>query len=217
MNVGVTLLCIHRAITRAIVVVKENCQNFQANGFTDTQLKEGFICYARSLVTGISAHHLTEDEVVFPYLKEKFADAPYDTLADQHKLLEPLLPKLEAAISNLETSENSTTALKEIRELVTKLEEVWTPHIELEQKHSSVELLEKIMPPEEHLRMAKIFSEHSQQHTKPEYLVVPFFFYNLSDPDRNHMAEAFPPIVTQQLIPIVWKDKWAPMKPFLLS
>jgi hypothetical protein len=26
-----------------------------------------------------------------------------------------------------------------------------------------------------------------------------------------------PEIVTQQLVPVVWKEKWAPMAPFLLG
>ncbi len=31
------------------------------------------------------------------------------------------------------------------------------------------------------------------------------------------MSQVFPPIVTQQLVPIDWRDKWEPMLPFLMA
>ena len=40
--------------------------------------------------------------------------------------------------------------------------------------------------------------------------------YNLSGEERAAMWAAMGPVVTEQLVPVAWKDKWAPMKPFLL-
>jgi len=34
--------------------------------------------------------------------------------------------------------------------------------------------------------------------------------------DRAAFISVMPPELTQQLVPIAWKDAWAPMKPFLL-
>jgi hypothetical protein len=30
------------------------------------------------------------------------------------------------------------------------------------------------------------------------------------------MAQQMPPVVSQELVPVAWKEQWAPMKPFLL-
>jgi hypothetical protein len=53
------------------------------------------------------------------------------------------------------------------------------------------------------------------EHLKPDYIILPFNFYNLSTKDRGKIAQELPEIVTQQLIPFTWKDKWESMKPFL--
>ncbi len=55
------------------------------------------------------------------------------------------------------------------------------------------------------------------KHSGPDYLVVPFLLYNLSPEDRATMSAEMPPVVTQQLVPVVWKEKWQPMSPFLLG
>jgi hypothetical protein len=59
--------------------------------------------------------------------------------------------------------------------------------------------------------------EHAQQHTVPDYLIVPFLLYNLPPDKRTFFAGEMPPVVTEQLVPVAWKDKWAPMKPFLVT
>ena len=35
--------------------------------------------------------------------------------------------------------------------------------------------------------------------------------------DRAYFLAVMPPEVTQQLVPVVWKDEWASIKPFLLD
>lgn len=67
------------------------------------------------------------------------------------------------------------------------------------------------------IRLQKELIEFFQEHTGPEYLVVPFVLYNLTTEDRAITAQGLPAIVTEQLVPIEWKDKWAPMQPFLLE
>jgi hypothetical protein len=51
----------------------------------------------------------------------------------------------------------------------------------------------------------------------PDPVLVPFILYNLSAEDRAIMAQQMPPAVSQELVPIVWKEQWAPMVPFLLD
>jgi len=59
-------------------------------------------------------------------------------------------------------------------------------------------------------------AQHGMAHAGPDYLAAPFILHNLEAEDRAHMAGEMPPIVSQELVPVVWKDQWAPMKPFLL-
>ena len=70
---------------------------------------------------------------------------------------------------------------------------------------------------DEHIRLAQLFAKLSQEHAQPDYLVVPFILYNLAPEDRAIMAGSMPPVVTQELVPKAWKEKWAPMQPFLLE
>jgi hypothetical protein len=46
---------------------------------------------------------------------------------------------------------------------------------------------------------------------------VPFALYNLPDEERAILARTMPPKVIDELVPVVWKEKWAPMQPFLLA
>jgi len=51
----------------------------------------------------------------------------------------------------------------------------------------------------------------------PDLVALPFILYNLSVEDREIMAQHMPPVVIQELVPVVWKEHWEPMKPFLLD
>ncbi|HSJ59402.1 MAG TPA: hypothetical protein VLC95_19610 [Anaerolineae bacterium] len=46
---------------------------------------------------------------------------------------------------------------------------------------------------------------------------VPFLLYSVEGDDRAFYRGVMPPELTQQLVPIAWKDEWAPMMPFLLT
>jgi hypothetical protein len=48
-------------------------------------------------------------------------------------------------------------------------------------------------------------------------MVMPFVLFNLLDAERAMMSQGMLPVVTQQLVPVVWKDQWMPMAPFLLT
>jgi hypothetical protein len=41
--------------------------------------------------------------------------------------------------------------------------------------------------------------------------------YNLTREDREAMATMIPKTLVEEMVPVVWKEKWAPMKPFLLE
>jgi len=41
--------------------------------------------------------------------------------------------------------------------------------------------------------------------------------YNLSAEDRQGFSQGIPAEIIQNLVPVVWKEKWASMAPYLLT
>ncbi len=215
-NLGTNLIRVHRAVTRALDVAIEDGRQFAASGWPDEGLREGYTNYVRSLISFLRGHHLGEDDLLFPYFRPLLPDVPYDRLGHEHEELEALLGRLEG-ILEAETPPGSTQALAELLGGLQAARELWQPHIHVEEERFSAEILARLLPVEEHVRLGRASAEHSQAHSGPDYLVVPFFLYNLGVEDRAALAQSMPPIVTEQLVPHVWKEKWASMTPFLLA
>jgi len=208
-NLGANLMRVHRAVTRALDVAIEGGQQAAAQGWPDESTREGYVNYVRSLISFLRGHHLGEDDLIFPYFQDKLPDVPYERLAREHYALEELLVRLEGILD-----------AEDLAELLPGLQaarSMWHPHIQIEEEHLAPEVLGRLLPVEEHVRLGRQSAEHSQAHSGPDYLVVPFFLYNLGEEDRAALARVMPPIVTQELVPHVWKEKWASMKPFLLA
>ncbi len=216
-NIGVELLRIHSIITRGLKISTENAQVFRDRGFPDKTTKEGYLNYINSFVAVLNAHHLTEDDLAFPYLKEKFPEAPYELLKTQHQNVVLVLNQVKAVIEPLTTETKTGDSLNLLSESLKEIAALWYPHIQIEEDHFTVEKMKIRIPLVDHVKMGKLFMEHSQQYATPDYLVVPFLIYNLDPAERITFIGHLPPVVTQQLIPTVWKAKWEPMKPFLLS
>jgi hemerythrin-like domain-containing protein len=215
-NIGATLILIHRIITRGLEVAQAKSEEFGASGFPDGQTKTGFGGYVRSLATVLHGHHLTEDELAFPYLRAHQPQAPYDQLAFDHKAMTSILPQVEAAAGSFENGGRPSVALRDLNRAVSRLRDIWRPHIGLEEEHFSVSALAESIAADEHVRMLQKFGEFSQQHANPDYLVLPFMLHNLNRDDRAAFAAEFPPVVSRELVPVAWKEHWAPMAPFLL-
>jgi hypothetical protein len=108
-------------------------------------------------------------------------------------------------------------SLADMHNALSKMTELWLPHIAKEETDFSPEVAAEVMAVPEHIEMAQKAAVHSQEHTQPAPLAIPFLLYNLEADDRAHFFAVMPPEVTQQLVPVVWKDEWAPMNPFLLD
>jgi hemerythrin-like domain-containing protein len=216
-NVGADLARIHRVITRGLNVSIERSQSFAQEGYPDEAAREGFVSYVRAFVSVLHSHHLTEDDVAFPYFRAIMPDVPYDSLTAEHQKMVVVLDEIEAAIGEVAADEQVGESLNDLNRALTKIAELWHPHIQKEEAHLRPEEVGVLIDLEEQIRLAKVFAEHSQEHSGPDYLVVPFLLYNLSVEDRAVMSQAMPPVVTQQLVPVVWKEKWEPMSPFLLE
>jgi len=215
-NVAEDLLCIHAIITRGLNVSIEKGRLFAQGGYPDASTREGFIAYAGSLVSVLHAHHLTESDLFFPYLRDKLPDAPFDLLITQHRDLEPVLQQAKAATDEASAEARAGAALDRLNSLLGQIDEFWHPHIRIEEDHLSVGRAATLIPAKEHERLARAAGKHGQQHSGPDYLVVPFLLHNLPPDRRPLFARFMPPVVTRLLVPIVWKRKWAPMRPFLL-
>jgi hypothetical protein len=216
-NVGLDLLRIHAIITRGLTVATEKSGVFAQEGFPDASTREGFTGYVRSLVSVVHGHHLTEDELVFPYFRAKLPDAPYDLLMAQHQELVHLLDGIKAAIEEVAASPRAAAALTELNGALRRTGETWHPHIGIEQDRFAPDKVGPLLAPEEHVRLSRLFAEHGQRHMAPGHLVVPFLLYNLPPEERAVFARGMPFVLTRLLVPWVWRKRWAPMKPFLLS
>lgn len=215
-NIAEDLLCIHAVITRGLNVSVERGRVF-AQGYPDASTRKGFIAYVASLVSVVHAHHLTESDLFFPHFRDKLPNAPFDLLIAQHHELEPVLHEAKAATVEVSAEPRAGAALAQLIELLGRIAEFWHPHIRIEEDHFSVARVATLVDAKEHERLARAAMEHSQQHSGPANLVVPFLLYNLPPDRRAIFARPMPPVVTRLLVPIVWRSKWASMRPFLLA
>ena len=216
-NVGADMLRIHSVITRGLSVSIEQSAGFAQQGYPDAATQNGFVLYVQTLGSVLSAHHLAEDELAFPYLRDKLPDEPFDQLMADHRVMEEILEELEAIAEAAAAEAQAGDSLNDLNRAFIKLADLWHPHIGKEERFYNVERMAALMDVDEHVRLGKAVGEHSQQHLNPPYLGIPFVLYNLPADERAIMAQAMPPAVTQQLVPVDWKAKWAPMQPFLLD
>ncbi len=214
-NVAQDLRRIHMIITRGLDVSIENAERFAQDGLTNQALSEGYRSYVTALLSFLHAHHLAEDDIAFPYFGERLPEAPFHQLEEEHRRIEALLEQAGEAMEGLE--DQPEQALSRLEAVLRQIRELWRPHIAVEEAHFEVQRLAEMLPPEEHVRLAGMMAGHSMEHSGPDYLVVPFALYNLPSEQRAVLSQAMPPVVTQQLVPVAWKEQWAPMQPFLLE
>lgn len=214
-NIAMSLLATHAFISRGLEVSRESGRRFLERRATPEDSRDGFGDYTHTFSSILHAHHLGEDEVVFPYMKTVLPDVPYDKLSADHRVIEPLLTDIGEASGAFKSGDDGP--LGKMLSALDTLEELWYPHIHIEESNFTVQLLGELIEPAEHARLLEKIAEFSMQNSGPDYLVVPFMLYDLDPEPRAMMAAALPPVVTEQLIPVAWKDRWAPMKPYLLD
>lgn len=216
-NLGAELLVVHAAISRGMKVAEEQGRRFSQEGFPEATTRAGFISYVRTFVCVLDAHHLLEEELAFPRLRDRFPEVPYDLLLAQHRDIVGVLQEVGTALEEIATDSRSDQRLDQLTDALRRIALLWYPHIQLEQEHFTVAAAAARLRVDEQIELARLFMEHSQQHASPDYLVLPFMLYNLPPDERSIFARGLPSIVTEQLVPIVWREKWEPMAPFLLT
>lgn len=210
------LIRIHTVITRAIEVSIEKSIDFLEQKKVENNLKEGFINYLKSLEALLHSHHIVEDDKIFPYFQNLGLNAPYEIMASQHEQLLPILDQFKDSINQLNLDFTNTRKIEILLEKLQLLQSAWIPHYQLEEEYCNNQNISNLINEEEQIKLCHEFGEYAAKHIKEDYLVIPFILYNLSFEQRNLMAEVFPPIVTEKLVPYEWKEKWQSMSPFLL-
>ena len=212
------MIFIHRAITRALRVSIGQGSEFAQGGFPDAQTQTGFALYGKTLVSVLRGHHMSEDEVAFPRMRGMLPDVPFDRLMADHQVMDGLLDELEERAQAVATEAQPGPSLAELVNTATALSELWHPHIQIEeQRIYAADIIAAVMDADEDAQVGQELGEYAREHVQPLSLGLPFLLYNLPRQEREAYTATMPPMVTEQLVPIVWKEAWAPMQPFLLK
>ena len=216
-NIGEDYIRFHKVMTRGLAVSLQNINEFLQIGAVEKLNREGFIKYVQSFSSVLHGHHQAEDEKIFPYFKDKLPEVPYERLISEHEIFNDGLQKINTGIDHLKSENDELNSLKLLKSGFDKIDQIWHPHIQIE----NTQLYERIrslnIDLEEMIRLQKDDKKFFQEHTGPAYLVMPFVLFNLSPEDRAILTQGSPDTVAKQLLSIDWKDKWTPMQPFLLK
>jgi len=216
-NIGGTMTLVHHAITRGLEQSKIRSIIFRGDGYTNEAVRNGFEIYVRTLGMAINAHHSSEDQVIFPYLKAKLPDAPFDQISAEHQQMEVLLTELQKTAEALANQDQDNATLENLNRIVTSLTALWIPHIAKEQLYiNDTTLTEAVMNEEEQNKLNEDVTKHSLDQGNPA-LMLPFLLYNLEPEERATMASLIPAELIEEMIPNVWKSQWWPMEPFLID
>jgi Hemerythrin HHE cation binding domain len=199
-----------------MAVSAKRARDFAQKGFPDESTRRGFLDYVRSLVTATCAHHDAEDDVGFPAFQPRLPEVPFSELEAQHDVLLPVIEEANAAVDAGTRGRAEGLWLPNLEDALRRLSYIWEEHIALEERYLTAEALQRAFTPEEQEELGRRMAEHGRKRAEPARLVLPFLYFNLEPADRAGFAASLPEEITQRLIPVDWKDTWAPMKPFLL-
>ncbi len=210
------LVRIHKVITRGMSIAVAGGDEFQEEGFPEPGVRKGFTDYVMCLERVLGGHHKSEDEIAFPAFARKIPAAPYEKLASDHREMEKLSSSLRKSISDV-ADEGDQGDIKLLVDTTRRISAIWAPHIRIEEEYFSHDNVAKVMTLEEQGLIGANMGKKSQEVATPPSLVVPFVLYNLEGEERAAMSATLPKNLVEELIPVTWKDQWAPMLPFLLK
>lgn len=200
---------IHKIITQGLTTSVSKCDEYISKEVVTSGETEGFSLYLTTLMKVMHSHHLSEDDIAFPYFKSKI-EAPFDQLENDHQGMARILDMLGMCIMDL-----SLGGIHKLQKVLNTLNELWVPHIKIEEENFTMEKLNAVAELKEQAALTKRLSAHSIKNSGPGALAVPFLFYNLEGKDREAFMIHFPWIVKKVLVPIIWRGKWKPMRLFL--
>ncbi len=215
-NIARDLLIIHRIATRSIQVSLDHSQRFAQSDFPDSTTREGYYNYVRSLSTLLTSHHTGEDQIAFPEIKLRIPASPVDQLCAEHEEMQAILDRINHLLEGASSGNSDLETLAGLEAELDQLSALWGKHIPIEEEVMTAKQIRAVFKDYEEGELSRKVSEHGINTSKPDYLLLPFMLYNLSPEDRARWEQLLPAVVVQQLIPVVWKDKWESMRPFLL-
>jgi hemerythrin-like domain-containing protein len=216
-NIGEDYIRFHKVMTRGLAVSLQNINEYLQVGALEKLNREGFLKYVKSFSQVLHGHHLVENEKIFPYFKVKLPEVPYERLMSEHEIFKDGLKEINTGLGHLMSENDELNSLALLKSGLGKIDQIWNPHIQIENTQLYGQIGSLNIDLEEMIRIIKEDGEFFQEHADPAYLVVPFVLYNLSPEDRAITSQGFPEMVTKQLVPIDWKDKWTSMQPFFLK
>jgi hypothetical protein len=215
-NIAVSFLNIHYIISRGLKVSLESARGILQGGFQGERNREGFFNYIRSLTSVMNAHHLTEDDIAFPYFRDMLPEAPFDAWTYWHGKMTEDLDEINLTVEKCEKKDEFETELRNIESVLARLNEGWPYHIQPE-TDDFINKADALVPVEEQLRLVRQFSEYVLEKATPLYLTVPFMLNNLSLEDRQVFSQWIPAEGILNLVPVAWKEKWSSMGPYLMT
>lgn len=215
-NIAVSFLNIHNIITRGLRVSLESARDILQGGFQGERNREGFFNYIRSLTSVMNAHHLTEDDIAFPYFRDKLPEAHFTDWTYWHGKMVEDLDKINLAVERCEKEDELETGLRDIENVLAELNDWWPYHIQPE-ADEFFNKADALVPVEEQHRLVRQFSNYVLKNALPLSLTVPFMLYNLAVEDRLSFSQWIPAEGILNLVPVAWKEKWASMAPYLLT
>ncbi|NIV30820.1 MAG: hypothetical protein GWN58_15400, partial [Anaerolineae bacterium] len=128
----ITLVLVHNAISRGLSTGIQHAESFAREGYPDQSTGAGFALYLRTLAGVLHLHHSAEDEIAFPFLRERLPDLPFEALIHEHERMEATLHELTPLLDKLhgETGEGAT--LQAVRGALVELSGIWPGHIDVE-------------------------------------------------------------------------------------
>ncbi|MDX9947593.1 MAG: hemerythrin domain-containing protein [Bacteroidales bacterium] len=204
------MLSLHKIISRSLNISIGKCDEYIVKQGVPSGEVKGFSLYLSNLSRITHSHHLSEDDIVFPYL-EDYIDAPYKLLKDDHNDMARILEALDQSIMEL-----SSGGIDRLRVVLDEFDKLWGPHIKMEEESFTSEKLKAVIGMKEQEAIIQKLGEHGLKNAGPGHFALPFLFYNLEGKDREDFMESIPWIVKKVLVPVIWKNQWKPMRPFLL-
>ena len=204
------LLRIHKIISRGLSISIRKCDEYLVKHVIPSGEATGFPMYVSTLKWVMHSHHLSEDEIAFPYFKD-YIEAPYNLLKNDHNAMARILDSLDQCLLEL-----SSDGVDKLREVLEELDKLWEPHIKIEEENFTSEKLQAAIGLKEQVNLVEKLGEHSIKNSGPGPLALPFMFYNLEGRDREEFMKPLPWIAKKVLAPIIWRNQWKPMIPFLL-
>jgi hemerythrin-like domain-containing protein len=204
------LLTIHKIITRGLSISIRKCDEYLGKHGIPSGEATGYSMYVSTLKWVTHSHHLSEDDIVFPYFKD-YLEAPYNRLKDDHNAIASILDTLDQYLLDV-----SSSGVGKLREVLDEFDKLWRPHIKIEEENFTAEKLQAIIGMKEQENLIEKLGERGRKNSGPGPITLPFLFYNLEGKDRKAFMTDIPWIVKKVLVPIVWRKQWKPMSPFFL-